>query len=80
VFRVPCKRQRLSQLNCQVLEERITAHLQLGLIRSYHMQGLFKIINPVIISTLSLWGQIFLLPKNVPDKVNIVGIACGALM
>lgn len=41
----PVKPQRLSKLNCKVLVERITAELEPGLLRSYHMQWMFKIFT-----------------------------------
>lgn len=66
----PIKSSRLMNTDCQSLIERITTRIRVWPAQKLTYAGKAQLINSVLLSMFTYWGQIFVLPKKVIDKVS----------
>ncbi|KAJ8421323.1 hypothetical protein Cgig2_020385 [Carnegiea gigantea] len=67
---VPITVSRLTKVECPSLLEKIIARAQLWATRNIYFEGRVRLINNVIFRMSSYWASIFLLPKEVTEKIT----------
>ncbi|KAJ8421100.1 hypothetical protein Cgig2_016925 [Carnegiea gigantea] len=67
---VPITASQLTKIECASLVQKIMATVQLWATRSISFAGKARLINSVIFGMYTYWVSIFLLPKEVTEKIT----------
>ena len=67
---VPITVSKLSKIECHTLVDKIMGKIKQWSTTNISFAGRAQLINSVVFGMYSFWASIFILPKEVIDKVN----------
>lgn len=69
---VPMNSKKVNEADCQALVEKMCARIRIWSSRHLSYSGRLQLVNSVLMSICTYWSQIFIQPKLVIKKINVV--------
>ncbi|XP_021845586.2 uncharacterized protein [Spinacia oleracea] len=69
---VPISSKKLKASDCDLLVEKMVAKIKVWSSRHISFAGRMQLVNSVLMSICVYWGQIFLLPKRITQKITAI--------